>query len=144
VRNAAPSPELLEVLEGMYGPGCTGNQQVGFAVPGWDDPVAGTPNLPNKEEVYAKVVAPSCRACHVSQTPSDITWATASAFEGSGGFISSLICNQHVMPHALVTHNAFWLSTNPHQPLLMHNLLNGNLPPGQAGTTAFDCVDIEP
>jgi hypothetical protein len=140
VRNAAPSPELLEVIEGMYGAACTGNQQVGFAVPGWDDPVASTPNLPNKEEVYANVVTPSCRACHVSQTPSDITWATSTAFDQSGGFISSLICNQHVMPHALVTHNIFWLSTNPHQPLLTHNFLNGAAPPGQAGTTGIDCV----
>lgn len=140
VRNSAPSPELLEVIEGMYGAACTGNQQVGFAVPGWADNVASTPNLPNKQEVYAKVVTPSCRACHVSQTPSNITWATSTAFDASGGFISNLICNQHVMPHALVTHNIFWLSVNPHQPLLMHNFLNGVAPPGQGGSTGIDCV----
>jgi len=140
VRNAAPSQELLDVIESMYGAACAGNQQLGNPVSGWDDPNPSTPNLPNKEEVYAQIVTPSCRACHVSQAPSTITWAEAADFEASGG-LASLVCNQHVMPHALVTHNRFWLSTGPHQPLLLHNYLNGNDPPLEPGSEAIECVD---
>ena len=122
----------------MYGPNCAGNQQIGFFVPGWADPNQSTPNLPSKVEVYGKLVTPSCRSCHVSQAPSSITWANATDFQNAQGSIASRVCVQHVMPHALVTHNRFWLSTDPHQPLLLNNFLNGNDPPGQG--TAVECV----
>ena len=144
VRHAAPSTELSDVIAGtaaapgMYGPNCAGNQQIGFFVPGWADPNQSTPNLPSKVEVYGKLVTPSCRSCHVSQAPSSITWANATDFQNAQGSIASRVCVQHVMPHALVTHNRFWLSTNPHQPLLLNNFLNGNDPPGQG--TAVECV----
>jgi len=138
VKNAAPSPELDAVIASMYGPGCSGNQIIGNAVPGWQDAAASTPNLPNKQEVYAKLVTPSCRACHLSQTPSSITWAEAQDFSNFGPTIADLVCNRHVMPHALVTHNRFWLSTGPHQPLLLHNFLNGNSAPGTG--TGLECI----
>lgn len=138
VKNAAPSAELDAVIASMYGAGCSGNQIVGNAVPGWQDAAASTPNLPNKQEVYAKLVTPSCRACHLSQTPSSITWAEAQDFSNFGGTIADLVCNRHVMAHALVTHNRFWLSTGPHQPLLLHNFLNGNTAPGSGD--GLECI----
>jgi hypothetical protein len=137
VKKAAQNTDLDQVIDSMYA-NCTGNQLIGNAVPGWADANASTPNLPNKQEVYAKVVTPSCRACHVSQTSSNITWSTAQEFTDADSFISSIVCSSHVMPHALVTHNRFWLSTNPHQPLLLHNFLNGNTAPGSG--IGLECI----
>ncbi len=138
VKNAAPNADLDAVITSMYGANCSGNQIIGNAVPGWVDGNPSTPNLPNKQEVYAKVVTPSCRGCHVSQTTSNITWSTALQFTDFDFLVSGTVCENHVMPHALVTHNKFWLSTNPHQPLLLHNFLNGNAAPGSG--VAVECV----
>ncbi len=136
VKNAAPNADLDQVLKSMYGASCSGNQIIGNPVDGWVDASASTPNLPNKQEVYAKVVTPSCRTCHVSQTTSNITWSTEVQFNSFG--VGGIVCTNHVMPHALVTHNRFWLSTNPHQPLLLHNYLNGNTAPGSGD--GVECI----
>ncbi|MGA9997517.1 MAG: hypothetical protein WBP93_19030 [Pyrinomonadaceae bacterium] len=125
VRHAPPSAELEEVITSMYASTCVvqgQGQRTGYPVPGWYD-YAGTPS---KADVYANVVAPSCRSCHLSQSPSNITWADAQTFLGYGGIISSLVCTKHAMPHALVTHNRFWLSTSPHQPLLLNDFFAAN------------------
>ena len=59
-------------------------------------------------------------------------------FSPAGGDIAQYVCDDHTMPHALVTHNRFWLSANPHQPQLMHDFLNFNVPP--ASEVAGTCI----
>jgi len=127
-----PPAATQAVIDAMYAPGGTAaSQNTGFFVSGWASTARATPTDPNEQEVYAGVVAPSCRSCHISQGPTDIAWDVGATFKDtSGSFIASVVCDQHVMPHALVTHNRFWLSTNPHQPLRLHDFLNNADAPG--------------
>jgi hypothetical protein len=92
--------------------------------------------------MYGTVVTPSCRGCHTNQGPSNVSWATASEFNNFAPLIDSVVCSNHVMPHSLVTHNRFWLSANPQQPLRLHDFLNGADPLGTG--TAADCTCIPP
>ena len=110
-----PPDATVEVIDAMYAGGAL-DQIIGFSVPGWSSDN-------EQQEVYAGVVAPSCRSCHISQGPTNIAWDDGADFKSVGAFIASYVCNLHVMPHALVTHNRFWLSTGPHQPLLLHDFL---------------------
>jgi hypothetical protein len=146
-----PPPATVEVIKEMYraptdpasiaacNGGTSPNQNEFFHVAGWASTARATPTDPNEREVYARVVGVSCRMCHISQGPSDIAWDTAAGFTNYGASIGGnpdtsppfpgIVCDAHKMPHSLVTHNRFWLSVGPHQPLLMHDFLNGaNLP----------------
>jgi hypothetical protein len=77
-----------------------------------------------EEEFYDNVVAPSCRTCHLSLAPrtsvSSRSWERAQDFYNSYFAIETVVCQTHVMPHAIQTHNRFWLSANPQQPRLLH------------------------
>jgi K319L-like, PKD domain len=121
VWNATPSAATKEVIDGLYGaaagtnpPLPSANQVPPFTVSGW----TGTSISPNQEETYKEVVGPSCRSCHISQ-PSYLWWNTAAQFKGFAIIIEPRVCQQHVMPHAKVTHNRFWLSLGPHQPPIL-------------------------
>jgi hypothetical protein len=133
VKEAGNTPAILEVINKMYDePGFPPADQIeGFVVAGWDNESRPTPTDPNQprepspKEVYITVVAPSCRTCHIAQR-SDIAWNMASQWRsGREGQIAYYVCESHVMPHAFVTHNRFWLSDNPHQPEQLHNYPNG-------------------
>lgn len=132
---------IREVIEKMYGgAGFPLNDQVeGFAVAGWDvlNPLGTAVTEPTPRDTYAQVVGPSCRSCHITQAPSGIAWDDRSQWVGNS-FIASLVCNSHKMPHAIATHNRFWLSTAPHQPIVMHDFLNGTGTPVGSGI-ALDC-----
>lgn len=119
VAETDPSAAILEVVEEMYGgPGYPLSDQVEeFVVDGWNSS-SGTVS---EQDVYRDVVGPSCRTCHASQ-PSSIAWDDADQW--FPGFVGSLVCSQHVMPHAIVTHNRFWLSLGPHQPLTLNQYLD--------------------
>lgn len=124
-----PPAATAEVLTHMYGAsGTSTNQITRFVVPGW----LGT-TIPNQETMYRSVIGPSCRGCHISQGPSDIAWNTAGQLSGGRFKAAYLVCVTHKMPHAVETHNRFWLSSNPHQPLVLRDFLiaaNGGTPLG--------------
>lgn len=104
-------------------------QVEGFGVSGWN----GSSGAVSEQDIYRDIVGPSCRTCHISQGPSNIAWNDADQW--IPGFIGSIVCRQHVMPHAIVTHNRFWLSLGPHQPLSLNQYLNA-----QQSGSADDCA----
>jgi len=134
---------LQEIIDAMYAPGGTAaTQNIGFTVGGWPSAAAGPGGGPSEAQMYGTVVTPSCRGCHTNQGPSNVSWATAAEFNNFALLIDSVVCSSHVMPHSLVTHNRFWLSANPQQPLRLHDFLNGADPLGTG--TAADCTCIPP
>ena len=112
-----PPDATVEVLDEMYAGGVT-HQITDFVVPGW----RGTTSAANQEAMYRGVIAPSCRACHNSLA-SNITWNTAAQMEVKRFVTQHLVCRTHQMPHAVETHNSFWLSSTPHQPLVVRDFL---------------------
>ena len=126
------SPANLELIEGWYGgatlPGAA--QSGGYVHKGWRLTGTGTPagtSPVDKTALYNQVVKPSCRSCHNTRNSfvSWDTWDGPGAFDGfkeEGGTIKALVCGPtRVMPHAKVTFNNFWLSTNPHRPAALGN-----------------------
>ncbi len=114
-----PPGATIEVLDHMYAGGTATNQITDFVVPGW----RGTQVAPNQETTYRSVVAPSCRGCHMSQARSDIAFNTAEQMRVKRFLAGGLVFCSHQMPHAVETHNRFWLSSNPHQPLVIADFL---------------------
>jgi hypothetical protein len=114
-----PPDATIEVLDQMYAGGTATNQITDFVVPGW----RGTQVAPNQETTYRSVVAPSCRGCHMSQARSDIAFNTAEQMKIRRYTAGGLVFCSHQMPHAVETHNRFWLSSNPHQPLVIADFL---------------------
>ena len=120
----ATSKAVLDVLAEMYAGG--GTQDENSEVGGW----SSTSGTPSPHDFYRDVVAPSCRGCHMSQdttpaggpspTPTFNDWDQKSELQT---FATSLVCQQQVMPHALITHRRFWLSAGPHQPGLFHDYM---------------------
>jgi hypothetical protein len=93
--------------------------------------VSANPIPTMQEELYDKVVGPSCRSCHLSlaprvQAPSR-SWELASDFNNFRFPIETRVCRTHEMPHSVVTHNLFWFSRHPHQPRLLHEYFNDGL-----------------
>ncbi len=107
VRDTNPLASITDVVNGWY-PGGAGNQNTGFVPPGWATPAASA-------DLYSRVVKPACRTCHVAQD-GIINWTQSNDFDSFSGFIKTLVCEERVMPHAIVTFNRFWLSQNPNQP----------------------------
>jgi hypothetical protein len=128
-----PGVAIEEVINAMYAGGVT-SQDENSVVTGWD-PTSGTDP---EEAVYRDVIGPSCRTCHIALGRSDIDWREASEVFGRRATIAAFVCNSHIMPHAVVTHNRFWLSVGPHQPLALHDFLNGASAPGSG--IGADCV----
>ena len=116
-----PTPAITELIEGWYGGARLPNaaEDDNFVVTGWTAPV-------DKSSLYTQVVKPSCRSCHITRegTISWAKWSDAAnnAFKESGGDIRRLVCGPNrLMPHAKVTYQNFWRSTNPHQPAALAN-----------------------
>jgi hypothetical protein len=118
-----PPTPTVDVINRMYAGGST-TQITNFVVTGWQ--AGQAPNVANQETTYRSVVAPSCRSCHISQGPSTVNWDRASQLSGYGTFIESIVCGQHKMPHAVETHNRFWLSLGPHQPQVLEDFLSSS------------------
>lgn len=128
VRNApllpAPNP-IGEVIDGMYAGGVA-NQKEEFVTAGW---LSSTlPNTAAQEQFYKRTLGNACRTCHIAQpfqnvsnerAGVDLTFRTArdflrsQAITGGGSFspfssAETRVCVDHVMPHALRTHDIFW------------------------------------
>jgi len=116
----APGSAIAEVIDEMYpSPGL--DQVENFFVTGW----AGSAV---ERDFYREVNARACRTCHISndfvvdlpgvaavQDPR-LNFRRSSDVKQLLGQIEQRVCQQHVMPHALRTHNLFWTSVGPHMP----------------------------
>lgn len=121
-----PPTATIDAIAAFYAAGPT--QDENALVCGWRDvSVTGctaTSVVANQAQTYQKVVASTCRSCHLSQAPSTIDWTTAQKYKNAAGLIGYAVCTGHYMPHAKVTHNLFWLSTSPPLPPILKTFLN--------------------
>ncbi len=120
-----PDP-LADVISGMY-PGAPVTQDENFVVPAWRQ--ATLPNTAAQEAFYKRVVANTCRNCHVLQPFANVSNERAGmnlqfssardflrnqAITGSPATYSAFtqaeqrVCSDHVMPHAQRTFDIFW------------------------------------
>jgi hypothetical protein len=139
VLSSEPGQAIRDVIADLY-PGAAATQNQNSQVPGWSSATGS----PSPHDFYRDVVAPSCRNCHNSQdttvgttptsTPND--WDQASELNGLAGFAATYVCQQQVMPHALITHRRFWLSSAPHQPLLFHDYMVAH---GASASSVTNC-----
>lgn len=119
--NAAPpapaSDPIREVVSGMYNNGTSATQILNFTVPGWQNNASA--NLPNQQNFYQGVVSPACRTCHTAQAFGQIQFNTSDKFLNVSTAVSAnnklmlgtaqlRVCGDHLMPHALRTHDIFW------------------------------------
>jgi hypothetical protein len=128
VRNSGPEAAISEIIDLWY----NGTDSLPFnedAVPsGWvtDD------NIDNTEDLYLKVVAKSCRTCHIAQdsgSSSALAWATYDQFKNArnSGQIPFAVCygeandadkkRARFMPHANITFQNFWLDPTAYSTL---------------------------
>jgi hypothetical protein len=126
VRNAPAGVDAIgEVVTAMYAGSST--QLEDFLIPGWERTTL--PTTVAQETYYKRVVSNACRTCHNSQPFAnasleragvDLQFRSARDFlrsqtigTGPGTFspfsaAEQRVCTDHVMPHALRTHNIFW------------------------------------
>lgn len=111
---------IVEVIDGMYpSPGV--DQVDDFVVAGWNGSAL-------EQDFYREVNARTCRTCHVAndfvvdlpgvgagQDPR-LDFRRSSDVKQLLGQVEQRVCQQHVMPHALRTHDLFWTSVGPHMP----------------------------
>ncbi|MFT7617850.1 MAG: hypothetical protein ACI97A_001489 [Planctomycetota bacterium] len=123
LQSDAPSA-LKQLIEGWYGgfglPSETQNTK--WVPPGWK----------TEPELYRKVVAQSCRNCHLTRSSGTLNFDESSDFiarqsQISGSLLFGPSPSGFRMPHAEATWERFWLSTSPHQPdMLSSAFSNGN------------------
>jgi hypothetical protein len=120
-----PDP-LADVISGMY-PGAPTTQDENFVVPGWRQTTL--PNTAAQEAFYKRVVADTCRNCHILQPFANVSneregmnlqfnsardFLRSQAITGSPATYSAFtqaeqrVCSDHVMPHAQRTFEIFW------------------------------------
>jgi hypothetical protein len=63
--------------------------------------------------MYRNVVGHTCRTCHAANPASSLRFSDANQVMSRLGAVETLVCQQHVMPHSLITHNLFWQSIAP-------------------------------
>jgi hypothetical protein len=109
VADTNPAPGISEVISGWYASGGD-KPDLTFVPAGWKNA-----SLPAQEELYLKVVAPSCRTCHVALRGTLIDWTTYDQFRDERSSIRFRVCsaNGKIMPHAAITYNNFWSNHRP-------------------------------
>lgn len=60
------------------------------------------------DDLYLKVIKPSCRGCHITRDPGKDFGAFAD-FNGRGSIAHTFVCSTRTMPQAKVTYQKFWL-----------------------------------
>lgn len=131
---------IIEVIDEMYpSPGV--DQVESFVVTGWTGGAL-------EQDFYREVNARVCRTCHISNdfvvdlpgvSAADdprLNFRGASDVEQLLGQVEQRVCQQHVMPHALRTHDLFWTSVGPHMPAQLQAFGDtfGNAGNGWVGT----------
>lgn len=103
---AGPSDATVELIDGWYGSG-------GVHIAGTTADTSFVPGTFARRavdaKIYRSVVAPYCRACHVSQT-GIFSFVDSDDFKDAGGLINVATCGTKSMPHAEVTQRRFWAS----------------------------------
>ncbi len=122
IPDGAYLPASVELIRGWYGGlDATGklnpNKFNGAFIPdGWKD-INNPGAAASTEELYTKVIAPTCRACHVQRgtmADNDINFSSYSKFIKFADRIKSLVFDKGIMPMAKRTYdNHFWNSTKP-------------------------------
>lgn len=108
VQQTGHSQALTDLLEGWYPPN---GPQTGAATFNGDFIPSGWSYRP-ATEVYQYGIKKYCRTCHLGQTITDFaTAAQLTNLETAGHVVTSYLCDQHLMPQALVTQNNFWNSS---------------------------------
>ncbi len=152
-----PTSTTKVLIRGWYGgDGMPTPTFDGDFVPlGWQNTSDG-----DKSELYLKVVAPSCRACHNQRgtynnsghpvfqgelLENSLEFASYSAFKSYRDEIESLVYDQGLMPLARRTYELFWRSTQPK--ILDDELFAGKAyqnPPASvySGAARFDFGDL--
>jgi len=100
----SPPLPTVALIDGWYAGG-TDTPDTTFAPGDWNDP-----QHTGRKKVYQRVVARSCRTCHVAfDTIGKPTWATWAEFSNATNRkkIKSYV-NNGLMPHALITYTNFW------------------------------------
>jgi len=129
IRSAQPAAE--ELISAWYGntSPLAGNFD-GSAVPaGWTNKTT-TINT-TSDELYSKVIAKSCRVCHL-QRSGNLTGKGLASFDEFQQMVSRIeqkVYREGGMPRAWATYKNFWLSSGPEQ----HKLLAGFMPNDNTG-----------
>jgi len=118
-------PHARELLDGWYGgPGFPGQTFDGGFVPeGWNEDE-------NSRQLYRKVMAKSCRGCHISHP--DLAFGTLEQFSNFKDVIYQDVCRTYSMPNAEQALDNFWRSSARVQLLNRMPMQFGcGLPPSQ-------------
>lgn len=150
VNNTNPNAAIADVIVAMYASGS--DQDEDFVVTGWDVDAL-------HRDMYRSVIADACRTCHQSNVFASLRFDQASQVITRLGSIENRVCDQLVMPHAKVTHQIFWNSTNPHKPAQLQVFgdtlgdpvnngwfgeLCGQFTPGGETPSSFYTTNIQP
>lgn len=150
VQNTPPdATHIADIITQMYASGPT--QDEDFIVAGWNA-------QPIEQGMYRDVVGRTCRTCHAANLFPTLQFDQASQAKDLLGSIESRVCTEHVMPHAKVPHEIFWLSTGPHMPAQLqvfgdtfktalngwNGTLCGSFTPGGSTPVAFYTSTIQP
>jgi hypothetical protein len=121
VLNTGPTVAEQELIAGWYAGGTSLDEN--YLPPSWSSAVE-----PNAADYYRKVLARSCRTCHVAMIENynfdhydNIgTLTTNAVFPDVGFDVGINICGgshsirrDHMMPNSLITFNRLWLSADP-------------------------------
>ena len=139
VLSAQPGRAVRAMIASMY-PAGSSTQNENSETVGW----RSTAGSPSPYAFYRDVIAASCRTCHYSQdtsvrgspTRTFNDWDQASELAKIAGTTAAFVCQQQVMPHALITHRRFWLVQPPDQPRLLHDFLRAH---GASATAVKTC-----
>jgi hypothetical protein len=129
--DTATTQAIKDLIDGWYASGST-DQDITWNPAGWN----GAP----QQELYHTLVEKSCRTCHVAFDSDDsnfgLNWTNFDQFRNKYTAIQGYVCgSSKFMPHAKVTFNNFWLSTNPSRPAALRDFIApqwtqiGNCPP---------------
>jgi hypothetical protein len=138
------TPVITEAIDGMYTPPpALPTQDEDFSITGWN-------SQPIQTGQYKEVVSRTCRTCHVANifgtnAPGSLplTFDQGSQLINVLGKAQARICTEHTMPHAQVTNDIFWTSSNPSMPAQF--IVFGNtLGAGHGWNNALPCQSFTP
>ena len=111
--------DAREVINGWYGSGTRTTFDNNFVPFGWKN-TGSTAEDANRKQLYLKVVAKSCRTCHISHFDTDsagdpypwaggnLTFGTFDAFKAQQLFVWADVCVNQSMPNAEQALKVFW------------------------------------
>ncbi|MCH7700398.1 MAG: hypothetical protein IID37_01805 [Planctomycetes bacterium] len=111
VAGSPPDTAIEEVITKMYDGVAVQDEE--FVVDGWN--ATGL-----EQQMYRDVVARSCRTCHIGNFDAELQFDQSADLKDTLlGAVEGRVCTEFVMPHAKVTFDLFWTSTDPHEPAIL-------------------------